>query len=137
VSTIMHYDLITVSAGETPREALKRLRAGSDRLRRSYPVVEGEVDSRRGFLGMVMQHELEEQENAPAELTVRDLIAEQKVQTITPETSIRDAAMRMVKADIRQLPVVSATDPNRLLGVLTLNDIARQQNAMNDQLGRE
>jgi len=32
---------------------------------------------------------------------------------------------------------VSATDPNRLLGVLTLNDIARQQNAMNDQLGRE
>ena len=48
-----------------------------------------------------------------------------------------DAAMRMVKADIRQLPVVSPTEKNRLLGVLTLNDIARQQNAMSGHMGRE
>lgn len=137
VSTIMHYDLITVAAAETPGEALERLRRSPEQMRRSYPVVDGELNSRRGFLGMVMHHELEEQEEAAPEFAVRDLIAEQKVQTINPETSIRDAAMRMVKADIRQLPVVSATDPGRLLGVLTLNDIARQQNAMNDQLGRE
>ncbi|MDF1826177.1 MAG: chloride channel protein [Verrucomicrobiales bacterium] len=137
VSTIMHYDLITVSAAETPTEALKRLRAAPAKMRRSYPVIDGELESRRGFRGMVMHHELEEQEAASPEVTIGGMIADQKLQTITPETPIRDAAMRMVKGDIRQLPVVSTSDPNRLLGVLTLNDIARQQNAMSDQLGRE
>lgn len=136
VSTIMHYDLIMVSADESPAEALERLRKDPTQLRRSYPVVEGDHESRRGFLGMVMQHQLEEQVAAGAEIRIGEMVAEQKVRTITPETVIRDAAMTMVKADIRQLPVVSPSDPDRLLGVLTLNDIARQQNAMSGQLGR-
>lgn len=136
VSTIMHYDLYTVSAQATPAQSLERLRREPARMRRSYPVVRGEPDSRRNFCGIVMHHELEE--NAGREgLTIGDLIADRRTLTITPETSIREAAMRMVKADIRQLPVVSATEPDRLLGILTLNDIARQQNAMLDQLGRE
>lgn len=136
VSTIMHYDLFTVAASESPARALERLRREPSRMRRSYPVVRGEVDSRRGFSGIVMHHELEEHENDDS-LTIGDLVADRRTLTITPDTSIRDAAMRMVKADIRQLPVVSATDPDRLLGILTLNDIARQQNAMLDHLGRE
>ncbi len=137
VSSIMQYDMITVSAAESPGEALVRLRASPEKLRRSYPVIDGDLDSRRGFLGMVMQHELVANEEASDVSTVRDLIEDQELESITPETSIRDAAMRMVKADIRQLPVVGATEPDRLLGILTLNDIARQQNAMSDQLGRE
>ncbi len=137
VSTIMHYDLITVAAGELPGEALGRLRKDSKQLRRSYPVIEGDTDSRRGFVGMVMQHQLEEEFAAGNERTIGEMIADQNVRTITPETTIRNAAMEMVKADIRQLPVVSTTDSSRLLGVLTLNDIARQQNAMSSHLGRE
>jgi len=136
VSTIMHYDLIAVSAGEPPRQALERLRKSPNRMRRGYPVVAGDPDSRKGFLGVVMHHELEENEDDP-DRTIGDLVARQRVHTITPDTPIRDAAMKMVKADIRQLPVVSASDPNRLIGILTLNDIARQQNAMMDHLGRE
>lgn len=136
VSTIMHYDLFTVSAGESPAEALKRLRKEPANMRRSYPVVSGETDSRRGFVGVVMHHELEEHEGDESK-KIGDLVSGQKVRTITPDTVIRDAAMTMVKNDIRQLPVVSATDPGRLLGILTLNDIARQQNAMIGHLGRE
>ncbi len=136
VSTIMHYDLFTVSAAETPGETLTRLRKGPNKMRRSYPVVRGETDSRRGFVGIVMHHQLEERE-ADDSVTIGDLVAGQKLQTITPETVIRDAAMKMVKLDIRQLPVVSASEPDRLLGILTLNDIARQQNAMIGHLGRE
>jgi len=137
VSTIMHYDLISVSASETPAVALARLRADLSQMRRSYPVVDGDSESRRGFRGMVMQHELEELEGSSDDLTIGEMIADQKVQKITPDTVIRDAAMQMVKEDIRQLPVVSPTDSTRLLGVLTLNDIARQQNAMSGHLGRE
>ncbi len=136
VSTIMHYDLFTVSSGESPGEALARLRKDVTKMRRSYPVVQGETDSRRGFVGIVMHHQLEEHE-ADENKTIGDLVSGQKPRTITPDTVIRDAAMTMVKNDIRQLPVVSATDPGRLLGILTLNDIARQQNAMIGHLGRE
>ena len=119
VSTIMHYDLISVSASETPAMALARLRDDASQMRRSYPVVDGEAESRSGFLGMVMQHELEEREGAGENITVGEMIADQNVQKITPDTAIRDAAMQMVKGDIRQLPVVSPTDSTRLLGVLT------------------
>lgn len=137
VSTIMHYDLISVSATETPVIALARLRDDPSQMRRSYPVVEGDPESRRGFCGIVMQHQLEEHERNGVETTIGEMIADQKVQKITPDTVIRDAAMQMVKGDIRQLPVVSPTDSTRLLGILTLNDIARQQNAMSGHLGRE
>jgi len=58
------------------------------------------------------------------------LTEEQNLITITPETSIRDAANLMIKHDIQQVPVVSPTDENKLLGFLTLNDITRQQNMM-------
>lgn len=137
VSAIMNHDVIIVSADETPGEALERLREGGGRLRRSYPVIDGPIDSRRGFLGIIMQHELVEEETMESQTVIREMIAGQKVESILPDTSIRDAAMVMVRADIRQLPVLSATEPDRLLGVLTLNDIARQQNAASDQLGHE
>ncbi|MEM7601509.1 MAG: chloride channel protein [Verrucomicrobiota bacterium] len=136
VSSIMQYDMITVSADESPADAFNRLRSSPKSMRRSYPVMDGDPDSRRGFLGMVMHEDLKEQKDASPEFSIGDLVREEKFESITPETSIRDAAMQMVKADIRQLPVVGATEPDRLLGILTLNDIARQQNAMSDQLGR-
>ncbi|MEM1443998.1 MAG: chloride channel protein [Verrucomicrobiota bacterium] len=137
VSAIMNHDVITVSTEESAEEALERLREMPGGLRRSYPVVDGEIDSRRGFLGIVMRHELEEEMARESPHSIREMVAEQKVESITPDTSIRDAALQMVRADIRQLPVLSATEPDRLLGVLTLNDIARQQNAASDQLGHE
>ncbi|MCB1091406.1 MAG: chloride channel protein, partial [Verrucomicrobiae bacterium] len=133
VSTIMHYDLITVPAGEAPAQTLARLKETPHLMRRSYPVIEAEND---GFVGIVMHHQLKEASEAP-DVAIRDLVAGQKIHCITPETPIRDAAMQMVKNDIRQLPVVSPSDSKRLLGILTLNDIARQQNAMSGHLGRE
>lgn len=139
VSTIMQHDLVTVSGEETPQRAMERLREAPNSMRRSYPVVQGEADSRRGFVGMILHRELEQLASSDhAETaTIGEFVEGRKVQTINPNTTIRDAAMQMVKSDIHQLPVVSASDPNRLLGIITLNDIARQQNAMIGHLGRE
>ena len=58
-----------------------------------------------------------------------ELIEGQELLRLTPETSIRDAANKMIARNYQQAPVVSATDPDKMLGWLTLNDIARQQNA--------
>ncbi len=130
VSAIMQHDVITVSGTETPEEFLKRIDHDSENYRRSYPV----VDEENRLLGVIMHHQLEEK--CEAGVPVADLVGDQNVYTVPPETSIRDAAMLMVKVDIRQLPIVSAKDQSKLLGILTLNDIARQQNTMIGQVGR-
>lgn len=139
VSAIMQHDLITVSSDETAGQALERLKATPNLLRRSYPVIQGDAESRLGFAGMILLRELEElamSENDDS-CTVGEFVEGRKVYTVTPETTIRDAAMQMVKSDIHQLPVVSVNPPYRLFGIITLNDIARQQNAMIGHLGRE
>jgi CIC family chloride channel protein len=46
-----------------------------------------------------------------------------------PGSSISDAANLLLTNDMLQAPVVSADEDFRLLGIITLNDIARQQNA--------
>ena len=50
--------------------------------------------------------------------------------------SIREVARILVVEDVMQAPVVSAADPRRILGIVTLHDIARQQNQIDDSIGR-
>ena len=78
------------------------------------------------LLGLVTHHEIED---ADPDIQIRELVAEQKTITVTPDTSIRDAANLMIAKDIQQLPVVSNANSQRLIGIITLNDIARQQNS--------
>jgi len=130
VSAIMQYDLITVKGDETPAQFLERIEATPDNMRRSYPVVNDEGQ----LVGVIMHHQLEDLRET--EQILVEIVDGQKVYTITPTTSIREAAMLMVQRDFRQLPVLSGKD-NKLLGIITLNDIARQQNAMIGQMGRD
>jgi CIC family chloride channel protein len=58
----------------------------------------------------------------------------QNVITVYPDDSIRDAANTLVVKDVLQTPVVSRKDSRKLLGIVTLHDIARQQNAIEDSM---
>jgi hypothetical protein len=49
--------------------------------------------------------------------------------TIDPNCSIRDAANHLIARSYQQVPVVSQKTPDKMIGLLTLNDISRQQNA--------
>ena len=90
-----------------------------------YPVTDDD-----GLLkGLVMHHELKENHE---ESRLSELMKNQSLVTAHPETSIREAANLMIKNDFQQLPVVSKIQPNKLLGFITLNDVARQQNAADD-----
>ena len=55
---------------------------------------------------------------------------------IYPDSSIRDAANTLVIKDVLQAPIVSRKDPTKLLGIVTLHDIARQQNAIEESIER-
>ncbi len=121
VAAIMTHDVYSVKSWLTAEENLSEIQTGRTK-HHAYTVI-GEEGR---FEGVVSQHELQE---VGPETQVLDLVQNQAVIFVHPEASIRDASHLMIQNDIQQLPVLSATDKDRLLGILTLNDIARQQNA--------
>ncbi|MGF1484773.1 MAG: chloride channel protein [Opitutales bacterium] len=132
VSTIMHHEVVSVKGQRTATENL----AAIDTAHRhhDYPVVDGEGL----LLGVVSQQALADLSRNAVEAAkpVQSILEARRLVTLTPETSIREAARRMVIADVELAPIVSTKDTKRLLGLVTLHDIARQQNAITEQLGR-
>lgn len=121
VSTIMSYDVTTLDSTKTVEETIRDFGA-EGLMYHSYPILneEGELD------GILTRHELEE---ADGSTLISSLIENQKLVTVAPECPIRDAANLMISNNYQQVPIVSVAHPKKLLGLITLNDIARQQNA--------
>jgi len=95
-----------------------------------YPV----VDAEKKLVGMAMHHELDEWLAAGDERPLGEILKAQKVISISSEVAIREAARLMVRYDYAQLPILSTTTKGKVLGIITLNDIARQQNAIDRQI---
>ena len=87
------------------------------------------LDSEQRLHGVVTRHDLREQAE---DMLLSELIAKQDVLSVTASTSIQKAAQALIRHDYQQVPVVSPSDKQKLVGWLTSNDIARQQNAMGD-----
>ncbi|MFC5051951.1 chloride channel protein [Rubritalea spongiae] len=121
VSTIMTHELVTLVTGETVEDAIQSV-GPQGLLYHAYPILDAAGD----VVGIITRHELQEAE--PSDLLDK-LIFDQTLLAVNPETSIRDAAHKMIANNFQQVPVVSATNSQKLLGMITLNDIARQQNA--------
>lgn len=121
VQAIMTHEVFVLRADEFPREALRRAESAGEAFH-AYPV----ADADGGLCGVVTRSELVHGADA---LPIGAMVAGQELVVAHPETPIQDAANRMIARDYQQLPVVSPAHPRKLLGWLTLNDIARQQNA--------
>ncbi|MGE9295216.1 MAG: chloride channel protein [Puniceicoccales bacterium] len=128
VSTIMTYDAVTAKADLSSKDNL----AAITRKHHGYPV----VDNEGLIVGVITHHEMEEHAAAGDEAPIRELVCDQNIVSVTPDTSIRAAAAKLIKEDVLQAPVVSEKDERKLIGILTLHDIARQQNTASEQLGR-
>lgn len=121
VSAIMSHEVLAMQSEVSVAENIKELGA-KGMIFHAYPI----VDTSGDLVGIVTRHELEE---AAGEVLLSSLIFDQVLLAIHPETSIRDAANRMIAKNFQQVPIVSVNNSRKLLGLLTLNDIARQQNA--------
>ena len=97
----------------------------------------GDGDDRQHLLGMITHHELEALQTARESQKIGDWVRGRSVVTIHPDQSIRDTANTLVIKDVLQAPVVSRKQGTRLLGIVTLHDIARQQNAIEEAIERE
>lgn len=125
VETIMTHSVSTVLASLGAAENLERI-AQQERRHRAYPIVE--PDSGR-VLGMVLHDELERMAAAGQTDPLGSAGAARQLIFLHPGRSISDAANLLLTNDMLQAPVVSPDEDFRLLGIITLNDIARQQNA--------
>ena len=133
VSTIMTHDSRTVIGTLDAKANLEHITAGGHK-HHGYPVV-AEFNSQE-LLGVITHHELQNMAAANDEQLISQWIEGHKVIEIYPDSSIRDAANTLVIKDVLQAPIVSRNDPTKLLGIVTLHDIARQQNAIEETFDR-
>ncbi|NDV61132.1 chloride channel protein [Puniceicoccales bacterium CK1056] len=131
VSTIMTFDPVSLGSDLFPANSLSKIETEGLR-HHAYPI----IDPSGKLTGMITHHELEEHHRAGKEIPLGELITGQTLVRLRPETSIRDVAQVLVMEDVLQAPVVSSKDDTKLIGIVTLHDIARQQNAIDDSLGR-
>jgi len=125
VSTIMTHDVETLPLTASIEDIRLDLKTRLER-HHGYPV----IDQNNRLVGIVTRAEIQQ---APSKSALEDLIKDQKVFVVDPNCPIRDAANQLIARDYQQVPVVSPTNPERMVGILTLNDISRQQNA-SDQI---
>ena len=133
VSTIMTHDCQTVTSTLSAQENLRYIQ-NSGIKHRAYPIV-AETGSQK-LLGVITHTELEMVAASKDKQNIDQWIKDHNSIIIYPNDSIRDAADTLVTMDILQAPVVSPKDTRKLLGIVTLHDIARQQNAIDDTIER-
>ena len=82
---------------------------------------------------MLTHSELELLTKNNPEQSLQELIHEDKpLVSVYPEASIQLVARTLVDREVLYAPVISRTDTGRLLGMVTLHDITRQQYETDD-----
>ena len=124
VSTIMTYDAVTLRGDDSVATVMEN--SVLKNPHHAYPVV-NEINR---LIGMITKHELEVGEANSQDTPISELLCGKRLVTVNPDTSIRDVANHLVLGEVEQAPVVSSKEQGRVLGIITLHDIARQQNAI-------
>jgi H+/Cl- antiporter ClcA/CBS domain-containing protein len=117
VGSVAARELVTLSSADTVEHAQSWLASGEPGTRhQGFPVVDG--DGR--LVGVLTQREL--QTAAEGSAPIASLVARAPI-TIFEDSSMREAADRLAIERIGRLPVVSRSDPRRLVGMVTRSDV--------------
>jgi CIC family chloride channel protein len=128
ISTIATYDVIYFIENWTLEECLDKT---AHDPKHAYPI----RNANRELIGILTRHELLETPVEKRKLPLSEVFSFDKpIITVTPEISIREAARILVIEDVMQAPIVQSQNPKRMVGIITLHDIARQQNAIDEKL---
>jgi CBS domain-containing protein len=119
VKDVMCADPVSLPASLPVADLLARYFTGAQR-QRGYPV----LDDDGRLLGVICASDFPAGA-APAGRTIGDLLRRSKTVIIHPNDSCRAAAERMAAAGVGRLPVVSAGEPRRLLGIITRSDLLK------------
>lgn len=88
-----------------------------------YPV----VDSEGRYIGLVHRKGIRVVGEREPDKQVREIFVANKFPKVYPDMTIREVANHFVDTEWSAIPVVSRLDENRVIGIVTLHDITRQQ----------
>ncbi|HKT09617.1 MAG TPA: chloride channel protein [Gemmatimonadaceae bacterium] len=118
VKDVASPDVVALDADNAVEEVRDWMASREDESRhQGFPV----VDKEGTLLGVVGRGDLLDLE-LPIDATVRDVIKRPPVVIFTDNT-VRQAADHMVRQGVGRLPVVTRTDPNRVVGIVTRSDL--------------
>ena len=119
ISAIMSFNPVCVRASDSAADTLLSLKRRGIAFK-SYPVLDGHSD----FIGMVSMDEL--RKNADAKKSCGELMVRgREGNFIMAGDSISEAARRFCSSDFYNAAVVDAANPKKVVGIITLHDIAR------------
>lgn len=120
VSSAMTKEVITLDTGLTVLEAFHHVQSLA-RHHHAYPV----VDQARSVTGIVTFNDLKRSmATGQKDLGLHEA-ARRKLITVHPQDTLETAMLHLGKSGISQLPVVSRRNPGRLVGIITMHDVAR------------
>jgi CIC family chloride channel protein len=119
VQQAMTSDVTTVSAALTVNEAFAHVQALPVH-HHAYPVIDGT----NGLIGLFTFNDLKRAIAAgKGDYSLTEILSKEIIHA-HPDHALDVALVKLGKTGISQLPVVSRKNPTRLLGILTMHDIA-------------
>jgi CBS domain-containing protein len=135
VGEVMTAKVVTASPDLTAQQVRARYFDKSHRKHQGYPV----IDRSGALVGMITRANFLEQPVSASidSLTIAEIMRRDLV-VAYPQESCRTAAERMAQFDVGRLPVVSITEPTRLLGIVTRSDLLKpRERHVRDEQERE
>jgi len=120
VSSIMTHTVRKLKADTPLAEAYEAIK---DERFKIYPV----VDEEGRYVGLVHRKGVTIVSQEAPEKRVRDIFVSSSFPKVYPDMPIREVASQFVSTEWQALPVVSRVEEGRVVGLVTLHDITRQQ----------
>lgn len=120
VSAIMTHTVRSLRADMRLADAYSQIKDESYKV---YPV----LDASGKYAGLVHRKGVQAVSAKSPDKTVREIFVSSSFPRLYPDMRIREAAQRFVDSEWIALPVVSRLDSGRVIGIVTLHDITRQQ----------
>ena len=121
VSAAMTEGVEVLSAAEAVGQAFKRLEASPDFFH-AYPV----VDETQRMVGICTFNDLKRGLSAGKASQSLRAVAARNVETIYSHQTLDRALVKMGKRGVAQLPVVDRNDQGKVIGMITMEDIAKR-----------
>ncbi|WP_309007361.1 chloride channel protein [Pelagicoccus sp. SDUM812005] len=120
VGSIMTNTVHTLRADMSLEDAWAKIKGEGFKV---YPVVDDEMH----YVGLVHRKGVKIVSAESPKKQVQDIFISKSFPKVYPDTKIREAAKQFVNTEWIALPVISRLDQGRVVGVVTLHDITRQQ----------
>lgn len=120
VASVMTREVTTLPVSISVREAIER---AEETTHHGFPVVDGA----RRLVGFTTVNDLKRAVTQGKEEALLHEVAVKKVVHAHPDHTLDTVMLKLGQQELSLLPVVSRVDPTKLLGIISMRDVARAQ----------